>query len=377
MVKDEVDTEAGLGEIRHPINLTNLENYLTKISPSDFEAPFVLKQFGFGQSNPSYQITDAKGRKYVLRKKPPGEIISKTAHAVHREFAILKALREINGEDFPVPRVICLCQDDSVIGTDFYIMEFIKGRIFHFPTMPELSPKDRRECWESAIRTLAKLHSVDPRKLPSMFTKRVESHYPRQLGSLGAVAKAQSEVKDLDTGAIVGPIPGFQDIVKWMAQNLPSNRVSIVHGDYKIDNMIFHPTENRVIALLDWELCTVGHPLADLSNLLHPFSWDEAILGEGIGLANTKTPLPEGLPSVAENLKLYQSLTGYDATPDWNFGKVAANFRLAVIAHGIKARFARKQASSANAERHIRQVSVMADMALKEIAEASNNKSKL
>lgn len=377
MAEDQVDTESGLGAIRHPINQKNLEAYLTSNFPSDFTGPFTLQQFGFGQSNPSYQVKDAKGRKYVLRKKPPGKLVSKTAHAVDREYAMLKALREISKGDIPVPRVICLCQDENVIGTDFYIMEFIKGRIFHSPSFPDLSPKDRKECWQSAIKTLAKLHSVDPRKLPSIFTKRLESHYPRQIGSLSAVAKAQASVKDIETGELVGPIPDFDKITQWMSKNLPKERVTIVHGDYKIDNLIYHPTENRVIAILDWELCTVGHPLADLGNLMHPYTWPESLFGKNTGLLNTAAPLPEGLPTVADNLKLYASITGYDATSDWSFAVVSAHFRLSVIAHGIKARVARRQASSANASKYAESPTFLSRLAMQEITQHSKASSKI
>lgn len=374
MIKDEVDTESGLGAVRHPINQANLEKYLTTNFPSDFVAPFTIQQFGFGQSNPSYQIKDAKGRKYVIRKKPPGKLVSKTAHAVDREYAMLKALQEISNGDIPVPRVICLCQDDSVIGTDFYVMDFVKGRIFHYPSLPELSEKDRRECWQSAIETLAKLHKIDPSKLPAMFTKRLESHYPRQLLSLSAVAEAQAAVTDIDTGKQVGSIPDFDRISKWMSENIPKQRVTIVHGDYKIDNLIFHPTENRVIAILDWELCTVGHPLADLGNLMQPFSWPESYFGEGLGLKDTASPLPRGLPTVEENLRQYAGLTGYNALGDWTFAVVSAHFRLLVITHGIKARVARKQASSENAAKHVKSIGVLSALAMAEIQKTSKSK---
>lgn len=377
-----IDTEASLGKVRHPIDLPSLERYLTASYPSQFTAPFTIKQFGFGQSNPSYQICDADGRKFVLRKKPAGKLVSKTAHAVDREFYMLQALNKLSesaslentnntkkNPRIPVPKVICLCQDESVIGTEFYIMEFMKGRIFHFPSMPDLSPKDRKECWQSAITTLANLHSVDPTQLPKMFTsKRLESHFPRQLGSLSAVANAQASVTDLKTGEKVGPIPQIDDIVKWMKNHLPRNDcVSIVHGDYKIDNLIFHPTENRVIAILDWELCTVGHPLADLANLLQPFSWPEDLFGKNIGLKDTKEPLPEGLITVDEALQLYRQVTGYDAAKDWTFAQVSAHFRLSVIAHGIKARLFRGQASSANASDHVKTIDYLSKLALDEI----------
>lgn len=387
MLADVVDTESGLGQVRHPINQASLEKYLVSSYPLNFSAPFSIKQFGFGQSNPSYQLCDAKGRKYVLRKKPPGKLVSKTAHAVDREFYMLQAIYNMSNNNdndihVPVPKVICLCQDESVIGTEFYIMEFVKGRIFHYPNFPDLSPKDRKECWESAIETLANLHRLDPSKLPKIFTKRMESHFPRQLGSLSAVAQAQAQVKDMKTNQPIGPIPHFEEIVNWMKHNLPKDNttsqkgqkqlVSIVHGDYKIDNLIFHPTENKVIAILDWELCTVGHPLADLANLLQPFTWPESSFGKNIGLLDTKYPLPAGLITVKQALDLYKQITGYDAAIDWPFAQVSAHFRLSVIAHGIKARFVQGQASSPNAAEHVEKIGLLTELAMDEIKKTPN-----
>lgn len=371
------DTEADLGEVRHEINLASLETYLSTGFPNDFTAPFVLKQFGFGQSNPSYQIKDAKGRKYVLRKKPPGQLVSKTAHAVDSEFHMLRALKKHTS--VPVPRVICLCQDEKIIGTDFYIMDFVEGRIFHEPSMPVLDAKSRTECWQSALQTLATLHKVDPLaiELPSYFTKRMESHYERQLKSLSQVAQAQAEVTDIETGEKVGPIPGFEKAISWMKKNIPAPRVAIVHGDYKIDNLIFHPTENRVVAILDWELCTIGHPAADLGNILSPYAWPEPILGEGVGFLDTKKPLPAGLPTLEEQLAYYAKIAGWDPRPVWPFAIVSAHFRLSVIAHGIKARVARKQASSPNAATFAGLVPVLAGFTINEIAKTESGKSKL
>lgn len=369
-----VDTEADLGEVRHPIDLAKLQKYLVDKHPKHFSAPLSIKQFGFGQSNPSYQLTDNDGRKYVLRKKPPGALISKTAHAVDREFYMLRALKE--NTSVPVPTVIDLCQDPDVIGTDFYVMEFVQGRIFHFPAIPELSPKDRAECWKSAIATLATLHAVDPTKigLPAMFTKRIESHYPRQLVSLGKVAEAQAAVTDIDTGKAIGPIPGINDVIAWMQKRLPASRVAIVHGDYKIDNVIFHPTENRVIAILDWELCTIGHPLADLCNLLSPYYWPEDVFGVNTGFKDSKAPLPEGLPSVDENLAYYASIAGWDPRPDWAFGIVNAHFRFSVIVHGIVARVARKQASSASASNYTSLLPIIAKFSTDAIKDSKQGK---
>ncbi|KAF5094154.1 hypothetical protein D0Z03_002171 [Geotrichum reessii] len=371
------DTEADLGEVRHEIDLLSLENYLSTSFPDQFTTPFVLKQFGFGQSNPSYQIKEAKGRKYVLRKKPPGKLVSKTAHAVDREFYMLQALKAHT--DVPVPRVICLCQDEKVIGTEFYIMEFVQGRIFHSPSMPALDSKSRTECWQSALQALAMLHNIDPLSinLPAYFTKRMESHYERQLKSLSQVAQAQAEVTDIETGKKVGPIPGFEEAIAWMKKNIPEPRVAIVHGDYKIDNLIFHPTENRVVAILDWELCTIGHPAADLGNLLSPYAWPESVLGEGIGFLGTKKPHPAGLPTLKEQLAYYAKISGWDPRPVWPFAIVSAHFRLSVIAHGIKARVARKQASSPNAAHFAELVPVLAGFTTEEIAKTEASKSKL
>jgi len=350
-----------------------LSAYLVKADAAEFEAPFTIKQFGFGQSNPSYQITDAKSRKYVLRKQPPGALVSKSAHRVDREYYMIKALHATG--TVAVPRVLTLCQDKSVIGTDFYIMDFVQGRIFHDPTFPNLSPKDRTECWKSAVETLAALHKLDPAKigLPSSFTKNLSSHYPRQAVTLSKVADAQANVEDLKTGKKLGPIPHFKEMVAWMSKNIPPERVGIVHGDYKIDNLIFHPTDNRVIAILDWELCTIGHPLADLGNLLHPYMIPPGrTLGSIGGLDGAS--LPEGVPSLQQQLLSYKRASGWDPAPYWPFAVVYAHLRLSVITHGIAARLARGQASSAHAKDVASGYFVLARLAWDEMNKAGKSK---
>lgn len=362
------DTEADLGKIRHAVDQEKLTNYLVSKHPDHFTAPFELKQFGFGQSNPSYQIKDAKGRKYVLRKQPDGKLVSKTAHRVDREFYMIDALYP---KGIPVPKAIDLCQDKSVIGTDFYIMEFVAGRIFHDPTMPELPEKDRKECWESAIGTLANLHNVDPTKigLPESFLKNLSSHYPRQIPTLTKIQDAQGDVVTTVTDGIkpkgekLGPIPNFNKISNWMKENLPTERVSIVHGDYKIDNLIFHPTENRVVAMLDWELCTIGHPLADLGNLFQPHFMP--MMG-GKELKN--------IPTLDYSLDYYKSLSGWDPKDFWSFAKVYSILRLAVITHGIAARQSVGQASSAQAKDYAQKYPFLADLALREMSTSTESK---
>jgi aminoglycoside phosphotransferase (APT) family kinase protein len=370
---NRVDTEADLGEVRHSINVEKLTQYLTDRSPQHFVAPFVVKQFGYGQSNPSYQLVDAKGRKYVLRKQPPGALLAKSAHRVDREFHMIKSLREAT--NVPVPRVLVLCQDKNVIGTDFYIMEFVSGRIFHSPAFPELSSQGRKECWLSAINTLAQLHRVDPSKigLPEAFTKNMSSHYPRQVVTLSRIEEAQSNAVDKDSGEKVGHIPDFEYLTKWMKQNMPPSRVSIVHGDYKIDNLIFHPTENRVIAILDWELCTIGHPLADLGNILQPYTLPDFGKGQGSGGFKGTQLLP-GVPSLENQLQCYKQASGWDPQPYWSFAVVYSHLRLAVITHGIAARLARGQASSANAKRLAVVYPLLSGLAMEEISSDGTSK---
>lgn len=377
-------TEADLGDIRAEIDQKSLNNYLIEHSPNDFAAPFVYKQFGFGQSNPSYQIVDGKGRKYVLRKQPPGELISKSAHRVDREFYMIKALYQKS--DVPVPKVLLLCQDKNIIGSDFYIMEFCQGRIFHNPALPQLSEKDRRECWSAALTTLARLHSVDPTTidLNPMFLKgKLGSHYNRQVRTLAAIEHAQAQAKEPNTSKTLGRIPEFDRIISWLSTHLPQlPRSTIVHGDYKIDNLVYHATENRVIAILDWELCTIGHPLADLGNLLQPLSivTDKytAALSNGamepLKGASAKYP---GLPEVPEALNIYRKEAGWDPSVDWTFAVVYAHLRLSVIAHGIAARVLRKQASSANAALLASSYPLFAHLATQEIANAKDHQTKL
>ena len=216
--------------------------------------PIQTKQFKFGQSNPTYFLIDAKGIEYVMRKKPPGKLLSHTAHAIEREYRIIKAIGEHT--DVPVPKVYCLCMDETILGTPFYVMEFIDGRIYSDVRLPDIkSEEERRECWQSAISTLAKLHLVDPIKIGLSDYGSHEDFYPRQIRSLGRVSQAQAKVSaDAKT---VGQISDIDWLLKWYERKVPTGELCVVHGDYKIDNLIFHPTESRVIGVLDWELSTL------------------------------------------------------------------------------------------------------------------------
>ena len=234
-----------------------------------------------------------RNTRFVLRKKPAGTLLSKTAHQIEREYAVLRALHLHNQQALtrpedrvPVPEPIVLCTDDNVIGTPFYIMEFLEGRIFTDVRMLEISRKDRREwfvlgytmarrkatdklriprSWLAAVRALASLSILDPVAIGLSSFGPSTPYFPRQIKSLSRVSLAQAEAVDVETGKPTGKIPMFDEMIKWYASHLPDEKktgLRVVHGDYKLDNLIFHPTENRVIGILDWELSTLGSPVS-------------------------------------------------------------------------------------------------------------------
>ncbi|KAI8146910.1 kinase-like domain-containing protein [Fennellomyces sp. T-0311] len=330
----------------HELNEKVLEAYLVA-NVAGFVAPLEIKQFKHGQSNPTYLLKDGNKQQYVLRKKPPGTLLSSTAHAVEREYRIIKALGE--STDVPVPKVYTLCNDKSVIGTPFYVMEFLKGRIFEDVRMPSIPYEERRKCWLSAMETLAKLHRVDFKGIGLGDYGKSSGFYDRQIRSLAKVSAAQAAAVDEETKQAVGPIPRLDELFAWFKKNQVADQATIVHGDYKIDNLVYHPTEPRVIGILDWELSTIGHPLSDLSNLLQPFYIPVNSGTIMKGFKNSTEPLP--VPSADELMPTYCSAVGRPYPIDrWLFAVAFSFFRLAVITQGIAARVARKQASSAEAK---------------------------
>lgn len=254
------------GPVRQPISIPSLSKYIEKNVPA-ISTPISLKQvrnpqnylkitmlkasqFGFGQSNPTYLLTDSQSAKFVLRKKPPGTLVSKTAHKVEREYRILAALQNT---DVPVPRVYCLCEDSTIVGSPFYIMEFLDGRIVTEPHFPGVSPKERSEMWHDAIRTLAKLHRLDPKSIGLESYGKPTGFYDRQIKTFTTLGEVQGKVSDVESGRKVGEVPRMKELVRFFSdrRSQPRDRGVPIHGDYKIDNLVYHRTEPRVIGILE------------------------------------------------------------------------------------------------------------------------------
>ncbi|GAA5859137.1 hypothetical protein JCM8547_004016 [Rhodosporidiobolus lusitaniae] len=351
------------GPVRTPLNFSTLKRYIeTKVE--GFKLADEVFQFNFGQSNPTYLLRSSTNNKhYVVRTRPPGPLISKTAHAIDREFRVLKALHEDGS--VPVPKVYHLCKDESVIGRQWYLMEYLAGRKFEDVRMPEVKTKEDRETlWLAILKTLAALHALDPKKIGLGDYGSSAAFYPRQIRSLSKVSAAQAAVTSKKTGKQVGDIPGIDFLLDWYGENLPREEggkleARVIHGDFKVDNMIFHPTEPRVIGVLDWELSTLGHPYSDLANLLQPFyvPSETKRAGHLVGLRDIpSSSLP--IPSAPVLLQAWceRMGEGYVATMEQGEGRNRwegcvsfAFFRLAVITQGIAARHAQGNASSARA----------------------------
>ena len=244
------------GRIRQPINQSALETYLKSHVPA-ITPPLSISQFSFGQSNPTYLLQDTTGARYVLRKKPPGKLVSRTAHKVEREYRIMHALAQHT--NVPVPKTYCLCEDESVLGSAWYVMEFLDGRIFEDFTMPGVADGERTAMWEDAMRTLARFHSVDPEGVGLGDFGKNSGFYERQLATWSKICEAQAKAVDVETKTPVGPLPKMEELVQFFAEDerRPKDRATLVHGDFKIDNLVFHKTEPRVIGILEYVWHTI------------------------------------------------------------------------------------------------------------------------
>jgi aminoglycoside phosphotransferase (APT) family kinase protein len=306
-----------------------LSSYLAE-SITGFVGPVIPKKFSGGQSNPTYLISAASGD-YVLRRKPPGQLL-KSAHAVEREYRVMQALAE---SGVPVPRTFHLCNDESIIGSVFFIMEYIDGQIYWDPTLPELSKTQRRKTYREMCRVLATLHQVDIDAVGLRDYGRPGDYFARQINRwTQQYIASQTE-----------SIAAMEAIIDWLPANLPADdgRVALVHGDYRLDNMIFDASESRITALLDWELSTLGHPLADLAYQCMQLRMDP---GKHLsGLHGVDRALL-GIPSEQEYVAQYCADCGLERIDHWPFYLVFSFFRMAAILQGVKKRAIDGNASS-------------------------------
>ncbi|GER10094.1 phosphotransferase [Variovorax boronicumulans] len=307
-----------------------------------FAGPLTVEMFKGGQSNPTYKLV-TPARSYVMRAKPgPVAKLLPSAHAVEREFKVMSGLA---GTDVPVPRVYCLCEDESVIGRAFYIMEFVQGRVLWDQSLPGMSNVERAAIYDEMNRVIAALHAVKFVEHGLADFGRPGNYVERQIGrwSKQYVASATQE------------IPEMERLMAWLPAHVPESArdermVSIAHGDFRLDNLIFHPTEPRAIAVLDWELSTLGHPLADFS--YHCMSWHiTPRMFRGIGGLDLERL---GIPTESDYIRRYCDRTGITTpealAPDWNFYLAYNLFRMAAILQGIAKRVEAGTASSAQAE---------------------------
>ncbi len=331
------------------LDIESLGDYLTHHIPG-FAAPVEADKFAGGQSNPTFKLTSADGSHYVLRRKPPGELL-KSAHAVDREFRVISALRDTA---VPVPHTHMLCEDDKVIGSMFYVMEYKEGRILWDPLLPEAADNaERSAIYDAMNETMAALHNVDVDAVGLRDFGRPGNYFERQLGRWSKQYRA-SETRT---------ITAMESLMPWLAAHMPEDdgTVSLVHGDYRLDNMMFHPTEPRVIALLDWELSTLGHPLADLANQC--MAWMLPREGRIKGLGGVDRAAL-GIPTDEAYIARYCERTGRKGIENWNFYLVFSLFRLAAILQGIVKRAQMGTASSAEADSEGDAVEQLADLAM-------------
>ncbi|MDH4386132.1 MAG: phosphotransferase [Caulobacter sp.] len=297
-----------------------------------FEGPLEIRKFKGGQSNPTYQLVTPKQR-YVLRRKPPGKLLP-SAHAVDREYKVISALGKTG---FPVAKAHALCLDEDIIGTWFYIMDSVEGRILWDGTLPDYAPAERRKIYEAEIATLAALHNTDYQAIGLGDYGKPGNYFTRQ------VDRWTKQYKASETSVI----PEMDNLIAWFPSSTPSDdQTSIVHGDYRLDNMILHATEPRVVAVLDWELSTLGNPLADFTYFL--MSWVMPSQERG-GLSSLGDLTAYGIPTLEEAVAQYCKATGRDGLPDLDWYFAYNLFRLAGICQGIVGRVRDGTANSAHA----------------------------
>lgn len=311
-----------------------LAAYLEK-HVTGFTGPLIASKFPGGQSNPTFKIDAASGS-YVLRRQPPGELL-KSAHAVDREHRVLAALEDC---DVPVARVYHLCEDKDVIGSMFYLMEFVQGRVFWDPTLPEVESRDERVAiYDEMNRVLAAIHNVDVEPAGLGDYGKPGNYFARQINRWSK----QYRASETEHSA------AMETLMAWLPDNIPpeEERSYLVHGDYRLDNVMFHPTEPRIIAVLDWELSTLGSPMGDLAGQV--MGWMFPNMGPVRGLGD-KSREEVGIPSNEEYVASYCERTGRKNIEDWPFYLAYSIFRAGAILQGVKKRMLLGNASSADSK---------------------------
>jgi aminoglycoside phosphotransferase (APT) family kinase protein len=351
----EADANSGTTAVRkaHRFDEAALARWMTS-NVEGYSGPLAVEQFKGGQSNPTYKLTTPT-RSYVLRRKPPGQLL-KGAHAVDREARVLTGLEKAG---FPVAHVYGLCTDDSVIGTWFYVMAHVEGRIFWDATLSDISREARPLYYDAMNATIAQLHQIDFEKAGLGDYGRPGNYFERQISRW-----SRQYLEDTEAGRD----PHMDRLIEWLPAHIPpGDETAIVHGDYRIDNMIFHPTEPRVLAVLDWELSTLGHPLADFAYNTMMYHMPPHIIAglAGADLADLN------IPAEADYVAAYCRRTGRTSIPGYGFYIAFNFFRMAAIFHGIKGRVIRGTAASAEASKRAEALPELARIAWQQAEMAS------
>ena len=313
---------------KHRFDVGAFERYLTPRVP-DFTGPVSVWQFRGGQSNPTYYV-HTPTREYVLRRKPPGKLLP-SAHAVEREYRVITGLQNTG---VPVPKTYVLCEDTEVIGTAFYLMEYVRGRILPDPRLPDMPPRERAAIYDSMNQVLAALHCVDWQAVGLGDFGRTGAYVARQIHRWSQQYRASETER----------IEAMEKLIAWLPEHIPAeDETSLVHGDFRLHNSVVHPTEPRIVAILDWELSTLGHPLSDVAYNCLPFRLPGDVFE---GFANQ---VPEGIPSEAAYVAAYCKRTGRSHIPHWDYYVAFSMFRLSAIAQGIMGRVVSGTANDPNA----------------------------
>ncbi|MEP3244373.1 MAG: phosphotransferase [Sneathiella sp.] len=317
----------------HKFDEGKFVDYL-KANVDGFSGPLTVSQFEGGQSNPTF-LLHTPDQDYVMRKKPPGVLLP-SAHAVEREYRIMSALQPT---DVPVAKTFCLCEDADIIGTPFYVMEKVEGRILRQPAIPDMDPAERSAIYDAMNDTLAKMHNVDVEAAGLSDFGKSGNYFERQIGRWTKQYRASQ----------TDQVEPMENLINWLPANLPAdNTTTICHGDYRLENMIIHPTNPEVVAVLDWELCTLGHPLADLGYNCMPYHFNHPASGGLVDVDFAET----GIPTEQAYIDAYCKRTGRDGIENWEFYIAFSFFRLAAIVQGVYKRGLDGNASSERATQY-------------------------